>query len=309
MRDGRADSGAGAVTPLAGTLGLDVGGTKIAGVVMDPAGRVLLRARTSTEVGGCRDADFAVSRPFAETMLADARAVGIGVDGIGIGVPEYVRPDGVVTSAEVMDWAAQPATAFADLAPVTVESDVRCGGRAEGALGAGRGLGRWVYVSVGTGLSSVLMTPDGPWTGTRGEAIALGELPVAREATAAAAGSLERFASGDGIRGRYAACGHVADGAMSVDRAAAAGEPDALEIIGSAARALAHALHWVVALVDPECLVLGGGLGTSDGPWARALRVRFAALTAARPAGPQLVRAALGPDAGAIGAALAHRAR
>ncbi|MFN0284029.1 MAG: ROK family protein [Kineosporiaceae bacterium] len=297
------------MTPRAGTLGLDVGGTKIAGAVVDPSGRVLQRRRTPTGPQGRRDHGFAVSLPFAAAMLADARAAGIDVDGIGVGVPEYVRPDGVVTSAEVMDWTGQPAPAFADLAPVTVDSDVRCGGRAEALLGAGRGRRRWVYVSAGTGLSSVLMTPDGPWQGARGEAIALGELPVAREAGPQEAGSLEAFASGDGIRRRYIAGGHPAAGAQAVLSAAAAGDPDAVDVVASAARALAHALHWVVALVDPECVVLGGGLGTSRGPWAAALDARFAALTAGRPGGPPLLRAELGSDAGAIGAALAHRGR
>ena len=314
------------------TLGLDVGGTKVAGGLVDATGEVLHRLSAPTERDGLRDPGFAVSLPLARRLLDLAAAKGLLVHGIGLGVPEYVAAGGRVTSAEVMGWDAQPAAAFGALGlPVTVQSDVRCGALAEARHGAGRGAGSFLYVSVGTGISSTFVLDGVPWPGARGEAIALGELPVSATLAPGGPPTLEPFASGAAILHRYLAAAERApadpdptagepddepvdrplarpidrpvDG-PGIDRAATQGDPLAVRVIDSSAQALAAALHSAVALLDPERVVLGGSLGTSNGRWAHALRDGYAALTARRPGAPALVPAALGPDAGIIGAAL-----
>lgn len=311
-------------------LGLDVGGTTVAGGLVDATGEVLHRVSAPSEVAGARDPGFVVSLGVARSLLDAAAARGLLVHGIGVGVPEYVSADGRVTSAEVMGWDAQPAAAFGILGlPVAVHSDVRCGALAEARCGAGRGAGSFLYVSVGTGLSSALVLGGEVWPGARGEAIALGELPVSPAVAPGETGSLESFAAGAAILRRFRAddggpdAGAPAPGAPTdptggdrltggslpdgpaIDRAAAAGDPHAVRVVESSAHALAHGIAAAVALLDPERVVLGGGLGTSTGHWARALRHCYAALTARRPRPPALVSAALGPDAGLVGAALA----
>jgi glucokinase len=89
--------------------------------------------------------------------------------------------------------------------------------------------------------------------------------------------------------------------------AADRGDQAAAEVVISAARALAAALGWLVCLLDPAALVLGGGLGQAAGLWAKTLAIQAERAVVSRPGPPPLLRAGLGADAGLIGAAAAAR--
>jgi glucokinase len=288
------------------TLGLDVGGTKVAGGLVTVDGTVLHRYEESSLVGGRRDPGLRVTRSVAVALTAMAAAEGLDLDGTGAGFPEYVTPDGMLASRLVLDWDIQPAELLPG--PLTVESDVRCAAFGEARFG--HELTDFLYVSVGTGISSCLVTGGVPRLGARGEAIGLGELPVAPEVDTVASTGLERYASGEGMRARYAALTSTSvDGARQVLVAADAGEPLAADVVTSAARALAAALGWVTAVLDPAAIVLGGGLGTAGGLWGAVLNDHAERALGARPGAPPLLRAALGSDAGIVGAAQTHRVR
>ena len=199
------------------TLGLDVGGTKVAGGLVSDTGRLLLVREHSSLVDGARDPGLTVTLGLARELMAEAASEGWTVDGIGAGFPEYVDLAGRLTSHEVLSWTGQPAELLAELAPVTIESDVRCAALGEGAHGVARGLKGFVFVIVGTGLSFALVEDGRPRPGARGEAIALGELEVSRHVDATSMSRLERYASGEGIRERYEALtGRPAAGAAEV---------------------------------------------------------------------------------------------
>jgi glucokinase len=291
------------------TLSVDIGGTKVAAGLIDQGGAVLAREERATVVDGGRDPEFAVSLPLARALTDEARRRGHVLDGVGVCVPEYVTASGLVTSNEVMPWDVQPADAFAALGRVTVSSDVQCAGIAEARVGAAAGRASCLYVTVSTGISSSLVLDGRLWAGSRGEAIAFGELPVARESGADVEHSLEQFASGDAMARRYRASGNDAAGAHDVVAAALAGDGEARDVLRSSAVAVAHALAWAVALVDPACVVLGGGIGISSGMWADLVDERYLRLVDRRPGGPPLLRAQLGADAALVGAALVHRDR
>jgi glucokinase len=129
----------------------------------------------------------------------------------------------------------------------------------------------------------------------------LGELPVDRWVDADSTATLEGFASGGGITDRYG----QGLGAREVLARAATGDARASDIVDSAAAALGAGLAWAVSLVDPELIVLGGGLGSSGGRWLEQVRKRYERLV--RPGAPALNVAELGADSGVIGAALAAR--
>jgi glucokinase len=293
------------------TLGLDVGGTKVAGGLVANGGTVLHRRQEPSLVGGRRDPGLSVTRSVAAALIAAAADEGLELDGTGAGFPEYVTPDGMLASRLVLDWDVQPAELLTG--PLTVDSDVRCAALGEACFG--HQLADFLYVSVGTGISSCLVVGGVPVPGVRGEAIGLGELPVAPDVDPSAGISLEQYASGAGMRARYTAMtggspdGGSPEGARPVLAAADAGEPLAVEIVTTAARALAAALGWLTAVLDPTAIVLGGGLAGAGGRWRAALDEQAARALSVRPGGPPLLRAALGPDAGIVGAALAHRAR
>ncbi len=297
-----------ALAGLKHTLGVDIGGTKVAAVVCDPNGRVVLRDRESTFVGGHRDPGLAISFDVASRLYEKAKSGGLEIDGVGVGVPEYVTADGVLSSNEVMEWTTQPSELFAPLGRVTVESDVRCGAIAEARVGAGRGLNSFMYVTVGTGLSSTFVINGETWAGQRGEAIAFGEVPV-DGLVASDSANLESYSSGAGMAVRYREATGI-DPASAVAILADQGDPIAHEITTSSALALGRALSLIACVLDPGAFVLGGGLGTSSGLWWKKLGEVYLACSMSRSNPPRLIRATLGEDSGAVGAAItAFRAR
>ena len=298
--------------PAGLVVALDIGGTKIAGGLVSSDGRIRAQVAVPTERDGGRDPGLLASYRTAAGLLAHATEQGWSVCGLGIGVPEYVSAEGLLTSRLVLDWDVQPKELFADLGPVTVDSDVRCGARAEARLGAGRGRSSMLYVTVGTGLSSTLVVDGVPFAGARGEAIAFGELPVDRAAAPHEKGSLENFASGQGITDRFLRLEDVpvdapVRGAADVIALADRGHRGAALVVDSAALALGVAIAWMVDILDPQVVVLGGGLGTSTGRWEGLVRAEYERRSAARPGAAPLERAVLGPSSGLVGAALAHR--
>jgi glucokinase len=279
-------------------LSLDVGGTKLAGALVDADGQILLRVerptpRSADDLG---DPELAGTLALAGTLRAEAAARDWRITAVGAGFPEYVDDTGRLTSREVLAWTKQPADLLGRTGtePCVVESDVRCGALAEWRLGAGAGTSGLFYVSIGTGLSSTLVADGRLVRGARGEAIALGELPSVdgsahtgprrlRRPTPTPNRNLEAYASGAGVAARGGGAG-------------------ALESAGTALGAVLATM--VLPLLDPPLIVIGGGLGTADTPYWTALTETYDRLAARRPNPPPVVRAKLGAHAGLVGAAL-----
>lgn len=284
-------------------LGVDIGGTKARVAVVGSDGSLLLVDEVSTVAEGGADPGLTHSLAIAAEVSARARDEGWLIDSIGVGVPEYVDAHGMLRSRDVIAWDRQPGEFFAGLGRVVVESDVRCGALAESRVGAGVGLGSMLYASIGTGISCALVIEGTPWRGHRGEAIALGELPVDRVLGPGSATTLEQFASGAAIARRYSRMtGETVTGAREVISRADRGDSQAAAVVDSAAHALGVSLAWAVHLVDPQLIVLGGGLGTSGGRWADLVRDAYAARS--RPHAPSVTKAELGADSGVVGAGL-----
>lgn len=284
-------------------LAIDAGGTKLLGGLVTRTGQTLHvdEVPTPRTPSGC-DPGLVALVALAGRLGRAADAAGHLVRAIGVGFPEYVR-DGVVTSAEVFAWERQPAKALADIAPgtpVVVEADVRCAAAAEAHT---RPASDFFYVSWGTGLSSSLVVSGMPLPGHRGEALALGEWPVSAAVDPAWPGKLEQYAAGLAIGDRYREqTGVRLDGRAVVGRAAD-GDPVAVKVVDSAAGALAHALAQVVHLLDPEVVVVGGGLGTS-GTRLPQLVAKLLPGLLARPDPPPVEFAVAGPRSGLVGAGL-----
>jgi glucokinase len=257
-------------------LGIDVGGTKIAAGIVDVE-RGVVTERLSWLTAAEEQAPEAV---LAGLVTCAAQ---LAPDRIGIGVCELVDPSGHTTSAYTVDWRDRfLPDAFA--VPCVVESDVRVAALGEARFGAGRGLGSFLYVTVSTGISHCLVLDGHPWAGARGNALVTGNPPV------------ELRASGKALQdaaGRDSAQTVVAD-------------PDCAPLVEAAAGELAGALAALVDALDPEALVVGGGLGLERryrALWEPAMRARlYARATASSLA---VLEAELGPDAGVVGAALA----
>jgi len=291
-------------------IGLDVGGTKVAaGLVTFPEARVRFHRTVPTgpQRGGA--AVLAEVLRLAEDLLAGARAAGSTVDAIGLGLCELVSPAGCVLSAQSFDWRELPVRErFAALAPFVLEADVRAAARAEAAYGAGRGLRQFLYVTVGTGIASCLVLDGEPFVGTRGATGTLASVPWdhACERCGYLSGtSLEEFAGGPGLvrRLNQQRPGSARTG-QEVLAAASAGDPPALQVVRTGAAALGSAVALLVNVLDPEAVIVGGGLGACDGPYWETLvpAIRQHIWSPVHRELPVL-RAATGADAGVIGAA------
>ena len=216
------------------TVGLDVGGTKIAGIALDRSGEVVEHRTIATGVerGGADALDRAVA--LAEELVSAARQGGHEPLAIGIGVPELVSPEGAIVSDGVIPWLGLPvAERFGSLLPAILESDVRAAARAEAELGCGRGLHSFVYVNVGTGISSALVIGGRPYAGAHGGAIVLASgaqscrCPSCGEESSVV---LEEIASGPGIVARYRELGGHAERAEHVVEAAGRGDAAAMRV-------------------------------------------------------------------------------
>ena len=278
------------------TAAFDVGGTKLIGALLDDTGVRVRLERPTPGPSGAADPGSVVLRGLARELSARADE---GVAGVGVSFCEYVD-HGRLTSTEVVAWTDQPSDWLPTIfegSTVLVESDVRCGLLAEHRSGALRGVDSAIYVSWGTGLSSALLIAGAIWPGTRGRAIALGDLPTPWGTT------LEAYAAGAGMTSRYAhLAGQRPSSARELLQAADEGDRAAAEVADTAGSALAEALAALVSVLDPERVVLGGGLGCADQTRVqRALRRRWSELGAP----VELGTAQIGPDGSLIGAAMA----
>jgi glucokinase len=287
-------------------LSVDVGGTTIAAGLVTATGTALCTVGVPTQhTHGGRDPGLVQLADVVAGIRRQAADDGHVVRAVSLGFPEYVHHDRL-TSAEVIAWERQPTDVLGDAAgsvPVFVESDVRCAAVAESLL-APAGEEDIFYVSWGTGISSTLVVDGTCRAGRRGEAIALGELDVPASVDKAWNGTLERYASGSGIAERYAEAHPESNlDCRAIAALAATGDVDATAIIRSAARAVAAALRSCIALLDPDVVIVGGGIGTSAGPLIATMRTELER-GLRRPAPPAVVAARAGEHGGLIGAGL-----
>jgi glucokinase len=302
-------------------IGIDLGGTKIMGVLVED-GQVIASAKKSTpKVGTPVDVLDAVAAVVRKTD-PEGRA-----DAIGVGVPGPVRPGtGVLPVANNLpgwDHDVDVASGLGERCGgrrVVVDNDVNVGTLAEVRLGAGVGVANVLGVFMGTGVGAGLVLDGALRQGPRGFAGELGHAYVAfRDFDRAGVGRgevedyvgrrmMERRARARHAAGEATALVDLAgDGRMKSSTwqaALAEGDPMARSIIDEAADALAAAIASAIALVDLELVVLGGGMADRLGESFRLDLERRVADRAFAGAAAPVRAAALGDTGGALGAAL-----
>ncbi|MGH8263309.1 MAG: ROK family protein, partial [Steroidobacteraceae bacterium] len=225
-------------------LGIDVGGTSIrAGLFVPRSGSVRhVRAiRTEASSGGRHT--LARAAAVAREVVEAGGKSGLSVHKVGVGVPELVGPGGEIESRAVLPWrSTRVRKAFSECGDVTIASDVRAAALAEARLGAARGTPTFLYIGVGTGISSTLFIDGRPYFGAHGHAIAFASGPTC--ATQARDGStvfapLESCASGPALVRRAKALGYHAEDAVDVCRAAREQSGIARGVVEAAATELA----------------------------------------------------------------------
>jgi glucokinase len=290
-------------------IGVDVGGTKTALALIDPgSGETLAHEEFATPPLAQTGTAFIeeIAR-HAAGLKKEAARMGRDVAGIGIGLCEIVDREGHIASSHRIDWM-QPCilTPLRNIAPVTLAADVRAAGFAEARLGQGKGRGHWLFINAGTGIVSVLMKGDLPYEGAHGRALALGMSPACfivhgdgPEPT------VEDLAGGAGLAAAGRKAGLSDASARGIIAKAAKGAVKEGALARNAGAVLGRAVAFLVNTLDPEAVVLGGGLVGEPSPYldatiTEARRYIYGSLDRELP----IVTATLGPRAGVIGAAL-----
>lgn len=311
------------------TIGLDLGGTKIFGVVLDvETGDIVAEAK----VPNPRTTPEALVAAFVALIeqLASGRPP---LAGIGLGLAGLVDRDGVLRYGPnvpgVVDFSVADELEPAFGVPVIVDNDAAMALKAELDRGAGRGHADVLLVTQGTGIGGALAVNGEIVPGANGFAGEPGHMLVQRDGHRCACGQRgcwEAYASGAGLvnlwhdlldEGRGLEILARAGGDRSAVRgelisaAAAGNDPDAIEVFRRFAGWVAQGLGSLVTLLDPHAIVLGGGLSMASEHFLVDVRSQMGSFvlgTSHRPVVPVLA-AELGEAAGAIGAALAVRER
>lgn len=304
------------------TIGLDAGGTKLLTGVVGEALEVDHREHALWAGNGCDEV-------IEQMMDAVGRALASSPDavGIGLGIPALVDSrSGVARSSvhlplEGVDLGAVARERFG--LPVVVDNDANAAMACEHRHGAARGTSDAALLTIGTGIGGGLVLDGRLYRGANGFGAELGHMVVDLDGAPCSEGCtgrgcLEAVASGSALaRTGHAAAGRLpdsplgrarSDGAVTgrtVTEAALAGDPVALEIVDHAGRRLGAGLVSIVNALNPEVIVVGGGvMALGDlllGP-ARAVVIERA-LRPSREA-VRIVPAQFGEDAGMLGAAL-----
>jgi glucokinase len=262
--------------------GIDIGGTKIATLIVDADGAVLGRATHAPSVGDQGGAVSAIAACLDEA-LADAALQRRDLVAVGVGVPGRVDPDkGHVTLAVNLGWtdfALRDALQYELGRPVVIENDVRAaaiGLHERRVIGEAEDL---AYLAVGTGIAAGVVLDGKLHRGARGLAGEIGHAIVELDGPRCVCGQhgcLEAFASGPSIARRA-----EADSAKDVYDAAAAGDPAAIALVDDVGRRLAWAVHTLVMTYDVQRVVVGGGVSHAGSPFEAPLRRELERLRAA----------------------------
>jgi glucokinase len=313
-------------SPERHTIGIDVGGTKIAAGLVDRSGQIVQRLRLDTPK---TDAELLGD---SLTQAVETLRAGHEVDAVGIGAAGFVSADrDHVFFAPHLEWGkdgvATRLTQRTGL-PVVVENDANAAAWAERTYGAGVGHVDQLMVAVGTGIGGGIILGDRLHRGGHGVAAEIGHLTLVEDGRLCECGRLgcwEEYAPGSALvrlakeaaaRGEAPSllerAGSVVGvtGAMVTD-AAAAGAPDAIALFGQLAHHLAAGMSTLVSVLDPTLIVLGGGVSEAGDlllvPTREALQREKPG--SGRVPMPEVVLARLGNSAGVVGAAdLARRA-
>jgi glucokinase len=264
-------------------------------------------------------------------VVAELVAAEPGIATVGVGLPGLVDLDGLVHYAPNLPGfvgvAARERLAAACPVPVVVDNDANVAAFGEVLHGAGRGHREVLVVTLGTGIGGGLIIHGAEYRGGYGLAAEIGHFTVDPNGPLCACGARghwEAVASGTALGRRarewaargeapnvLALAGGVVDAVTGheVGRAAAAGQADGLAILTEHARAVAVGLGGLINILDPEIIVISGGLVELGeyllGP-LRAVLPEYVEAPDRRPM-PSVVPAALGEHAGAVGAAALAR--
>jgi glucokinase len=258
-------------------IGIDLGGTKIAGVLATPSGKVLMDVNIPTE---SKKGKKAVLNNIRKAIHLLVQSKKVKINAIGIGAPGPILYDkGIVIEApNLPGWRKVHLKEIFEReykVPVFVDNDANCAALAEAWFGAGKNVKHFLYMTVSTGIGGGIVINN------------CGHI-----------GHLEALASGTAIRKR------TGIRALALELAARQGDKKALKVIQETASYLAIGIANLINIFNPEMVIIGGGLSNMRELLFKPIRKEYKKYALTLPArSVKIVRAKLGTEAGVLGAA------
>jgi glucokinase len=256
-------------------IGLDIGGTKTAALIVDAAGSVLHEFTLPTGYGADAVIETAVDAVIELARLASVKP--ISFTSIGVGIPGIVdNATGMVSHA--VNLGLQDFDLAGNLEKrlgiaVHIENDVNAA-----AIGIFHLMGRpavnsLAFLNLGTGLAAGLVLDGSLWRGSRGAAGEIGHIPIDQSGPLCACGQrgcLELMASGSGVARQWPT--EHSSPVEALYAAALANDEKALEVWSRLVRNIAAAVRILVLTIDVEVIVIGGGISTLGEPLLIAVK-------------------------------------
>jgi glucokinase len=307
-------------------IGIDIGGTKIAGAVVDELGTIVAHDRRPTSATDTQLIEDTVVE-MVQHLRAGELAKGEDVAAVGVAAAGFIdASQSTVYYAPNISWRNEPfrekLERRIDL-PIIIENDANAAGWAEFRFGAGRLVSDMVILTVGTGVGGAIVSGDKLFRGGFGAGAELGHLrmvPGGLPCGCGAHGCIEQYGSGRAllrIAGELADAGGIGrelaglrerDGAltgMHVAELVSAGDPGAQAAVRTLGGWLGQACASLAAVLDPQLFVIGGGVAQSGDLLLDPIRSSFLDHLPARGyhPEPEFAIAELVNDAGVVGAA------
>jgi fructokinase len=288
-------------------IGIDLGGTKIEGVVLDAEGREVLRKRIATE----RDHGYQHILNRLKTLYDDLVASVPGQPTtFGIGTPGALSPrTGLLKNSNTVCMNGQPVKADLEKLlgrPIEIQNDANCFAMAEALLGAGKGKKLVFGVIIGTGCGGGIVYKGEVITGPQAIAGEWGHSSIDPNGPLCFCGNrgcVETLISGAGLESLYTARFGVKKALKQIEKEFYAGEAEAVEFMQVFFRHFGRAVANLIDILDPDMVVLGGGVSNFGAIYTEGIaEVRRFVLTDELET--PIVKNQLGDSAGVFGAAL-----
>ncbi len=304
------------------TVGIDIGGTKIAGALVNEAGEILRDLKVPTP------ANDPVALQAAVVKMVEELRAGEQVSAVGVAAAGFIdAKQSVVYYSPNLSWRNEPLKEKleAELGlPVVIENDANAAGWAEYRFGAGSGYHHMMMLTIGTGVGGAIVANGELFRGGFGIGAELGHMnfvPKGKLCGCGQHGCLEQYGSGTALLN--SAKELVASGSEEAKRlkelsdsvpeltgnevyqAIQEGDPGALRLLADLGSNLGLAVASLVAVLDPEIVVIGGGVSAAGELLLEPIRSAYLEHLPARGFRPELkiVGAQLHNDAGVVGAA------
>ena len=304
------------------TIGIDVGGTKIAGALVSEAGEILRNIKVPTPADNTDDLVTAVVEMVQElTSEQEVGAVGVAIAGfIDAEQSEVIYSPNLSLRNEPLKAKLEARLGI----DVFVENDANAAGWAEYKFGAGRGSQHMMMITIGTGVGGAIVAKGELFRGGYGIGAELGHTNFIQEGRPCGCGQngcLEQYASGNALlaAAKELASSGTPEGARlselqsevgeltgtEVYKAITESDPGALRLLNELGTNIGKAVASFAAILDPQMLVIGGGLSVAGELLLAPIREAYLNHLPARGYRPEMtiVAAELINDAGVVGAA------